>query len=100
MEPTANFVPWRSFLNVTAKTLIAFYIATFSTAVYFIFHGMTWKAMSILVILLYLFVIFACGRLIIKKFSLPALMLLVPIAPLVVLIIVVTMLPILEKMMP
>jgi membrane-associated HD superfamily phosphohydrolase len=91
-------VPWKTYLTITVESLLSFYLATFSLAVYFKYRGENWVIGGIFLAILYLFVIFACGKRIIDKLSLAALMLVIPIAPLIALIMVVTLIPILERL--
>lgn len=91
-------IPWKNYLTITAESLLTFYLATFCVAFYFKQHGIEWITLSILVIALYLFVIFACTKRVIEKLSMAALMLVIPIAPLIVLIMVVSLIPVLENL--
>lgn len=101
-QPTAEksnvTVPWKSYLTITAESVLTFYLATFCIAFYFAQHGIEWILPSILVVMLYIFVIIACIKRVIEKLSMAALMLVIPIAPLLVLIMVVSLIPVLEKL--
>src|SRR5688500_18882954 len=97
MENT-HTIPWKNYIIATAKCVIAFYLATFALALYLL-HSKTIVSIETgMLCVLYLFVIYVCSRIIAKTFSLAAIMLLIPIIPLIALILVVTSLPILEKL--
>ncbi|HVE43838.1 MAG TPA: DUF1475 family protein [Gammaproteobacteria bacterium] len=89
-------VAWQSFLATTLESLLAFYIATFCVAVYFKHRSAHWITPFIFLCLLYAFVIIACTKRVFKKLSIATVMLIIPIAPLIALIIVITMIPILQ----
>jgi hypothetical protein len=91
-------IPWKTYVKITVESLIAFYIATFCMGMYFTHRGQGGLVTSILLGLLYVFVIIACAKRILEKLSMPALMIVIPITPLLALIIVVTLIPILEKL--
>lgn len=91
-----NDVPWRPYLIVTIETFAAFYLATLAMAVYFTHGGLNWAMASGLMVMLYVFVISVCITLLLKKLSSAALMLVIPIAPLLALGTVVSLIPVLE----
>lgn len=91
-----SMVPWKKYLTLTAESLLAFYIATFCLIMFFSHRGFDWLITSIFLVLLYLFVLFACAKRVFKKVSLPAMMIIVPIAPLIALILVVSLIPLIE----
>lgn len=91
-----GIAPWKRYIFTTLECLIAFYIATFCMALNFFKYGVSSPAASIMLGILYIYVIYLCVRLIVQRFSLAALMLIVPIAPLIALIMVVTLIPILQ----
>lgn len=93
-----DLLPWKLYLTITAESLLSFYLATFCMAMFFTHSGLDWVISSILMIILYLFVIFACAKRIIQTLPLHALMLIIPIAPLLVIIIIVSLIPILQKL--
>lgn len=95
-EDNKNLVPWKLYLTITAESLAAFYIATLCMAIFFTHHGTDWVMDAIILGVLYAFVIFACGRLVIKRLPLPAIMLIIPLAPLIALFIVISLIPILQ----
>jgi predicted membrane-bound dolichyl-phosphate-mannose-protein mannosyltransferase len=90
-------VPWKSYIISTAESLLAFYLATFSIGMYFLHRPANWFIPGLFLGLLYLFVIVVCAKRILEKVSIAALMLIIPMAPLIALIIIVTLIPILEQ---
>lgn len=95
MNPTHQILPWRIYLNTTLETLLAFYLATFSLAMFFTHRGTSWVWMGMMV-LLYILVIILCAKRIANKLPLQALMIIIPIAPFIALSIILTLIPILE----
>lgn len=89
-------VPWKAYLKITAESLLAFYISTFCLIMYFVHNGFSSIVLSILMVICYLFVIGVCAKRILEKLALPAIMLVVPTAPLVALILVVSLIPVIE----
>jgi hypothetical protein len=97
MEATSpSSVPWKAFVKTTSESILAFYIATFCLGMYFLHRSPEWWQMGIVLGLLYSFVIIVCAKRVFENLSLAAIMLITPIAPLIALIIVVTLIPILE----
>ena len=90
-------VPWKNYLTITAETLLAFYLATFCMAMYFTHQGAQWIFPSVLLGILYVFVLAVCVKRIIARLSIAALMLVIPIAPLLALTLVVSLIPVLEQ---
>ncbi len=91
-----NEVPWAPYLIVTLETFSAFYLSTLAMAVYFTHGGLNWALASGLMVGLYVFVIGACIALLLKRLSSAALMLVIPIAPLLALGTVISLIPVLE----
>lgn len=89
-------VPWKVFLKITLESLIAFYIATFCMAMYYIHRSEQWVITGLFLALLYLFVIAVCAKRVIEKLSMATIMLIIPIAPLIALIIVISLIPLLQ----
>lgn len=87
---------WQRYTIVIIESMIAFYIATFCLIIYFYNYGSKDIFLSVVIGLLYLFVLFVSVQRLIVKLPLAVLMILVPIAPLYALIVVVTMIPILQ----
>jgi hypothetical protein len=85
------------YLATSLQCLFAFFIATFSVAFFFSHLTPGWATAGAILILLYVFVLFACTRLVCKHFSVAALMLLTPIVPLLALLFVLMLLPLLTK---
>lgn len=93
----AGRLPWKVYLLSTAESLLAFYLATFSVGMYFLHRPPNWALTGTILGLLYAFVIFVCAKRVMQKLSIAALMLIIPLAPLVALIIIVTLIPVLEQ---
>lgn len=91
-----NDVPWRTYLLLALETFGAFYLSTLAMAVYFTHGGLNWPILSGLMVVFYLFVIGACITLLLKKLSSAALMLVIPIAPLMALGTVISLIPVLQ----
>lgn len=91
-------VQWKALITTTAECLLAFYLATFCVAVFFTHRGDSWLVPGLCLIFLYLFVIVACAKRIIEKLSIAAVMLIIPIAPLLGLILIISLIPVLEKL--
>lgn len=96
MKNPTHTIPWKLYLTITAETTLAFMLSTFSMGIYFTHLHDAPLFLSILMCVLYVFVIGVCIKRLVEKFSLPALMLMTPILPLLVLILVVAMLPLLQ----
>lgn len=91
-----ELINWKSYLTITAESLLAFYMATFCVAIFFTHQGSQWLIMSILLVILYLFVIGVCVKRVIQTLPLQALMLIIPLAPLIALFIVISLIPVLQ----
>jgi hypothetical protein len=93
-----DIIPWRQYSVTIAETWLAFCIATFSIGIYFshLNDNITTYFFGGLLIALYLFVLIVCIKRLVNRLALPALMLMVPIAPLAVLLLVVSLIPIIQ----
>lgn len=91
-------VPWKRYVTLTAESLLAFYLASFCLIMFFTHRGPDWVITGIFLVVLYLFVIFVCTQRVLTKLSMPALMLVIPIAPLIALCLVVSLIPIIERL--
>lgn len=89
-------VPWKLFLITTTESLLAFYLATFCMAMFFFHRGAGWQLLGALMLALYLFVIFVCGKRVLEKLSMATVMLIIPIAPLLALFIALSLIPVLQ----
>ena len=88
-------VPWKRYTIAVSEAVIVFTIASFLFGLY-IMRGPHEAALTIIVVIACLVpVTFSVIRMV-KKFSLAAVMLMIPIAPLVILIIVVSLIQFLE----
>lgn len=93
-----GILPWKLYIITTVESLLTFFLATFCVAMFFTHRGPNWVLPAIFLGALYLFVIFALVKRVIDKFSWAAIMLIIPIAPLIALIMVVCMIPILQHL--
>lgn len=93
-----NIVPWKLYATTLAESLLCFGLATFSLAMYFTHSGINWIVTSLVLIILYLFILTVCIHRIIQRFSLAALILLIPIAPLVPLVFILILIPLLQSL--
>lgn len=97
-EANASLIPWKLYLTITAESLLAFYIASFSLGMFFIHRGEKWMALGVIMGMLYLVVICICAKRILSTLPIAAIMLIIPIAPLIALIIIVTLIPVIEML--
>lgn len=93
-----QLVPWKHYLTISMESLLAFYISTFCIAMYFTHRGTDWVIQGGILILLYLFVIFTCIKRVVQQLPIPALMLIIPLAPLIALTIVISLIPVLQNL--
>jgi hypothetical protein len=93
-----NTVPWKVYISTLIECTLSFGIATFCMAMFFTHQGSEWVFLSILLGILYLFVIVVCVRRIAQRFSFATLMLFIPIAPLIPLVIILMLIPILQAL--
>src|SRR3990167_10305311 len=91
-------ISWQNYTFTVMGVFFAFSMATFAMGVYFSHLPGSQLPVSILLVALYLLVIFLCIRRLVQKLPLPALMLLVPIAPLAILLLVISLLPIVQML--
>lgn len=98
MSQNDSILPWKLYLITTFESLLTFFLATFCIAMFYTHRGTDWILPGIFLIALYIFVIFALVKRVIDKFSWAAIMLIIPIAPLIALIMVVCMIPILQHL--
>lgn len=92
---TDDIVPWKAYLSAAIETGIAFYVATLCLAIFFTQRGDSTLLMGLMGILYFTVIGLCLGR-IIQKFSMAALMIVIPIAPLLALFSVVSLIPVLE----
>jgi hypothetical protein len=96
-----DILPWKYYAATLAEVAIAFSLATFSLML-FMTHldsSLATKILAVSLVGLYIFVIFFCIKRLIERLSAGALMLMVPIVPLAVLLLVVCLLPIIQKLL-
>lgn len=102
MEPSPKdlAIPttWKNYLFICLKFLGIFYLSSFCLALFFLHKAPHEWLLSILMGLLYLFILIISLRKMIKQLPMAALVLASPLIPLFMLIIVVTMVPILQNL--
>lgn len=96
MANTELTLYWKKYLRIGLETMLAFYIATFCIGYVLITPNEHWVIFATTMAILYLITIIICIRRLIIHFPLAAMMLIIPIAPLFVLITVVTVMPLLQ----
>ena len=89
-------IPWKHYIVIALESLLAFYLATFSFALFFKYKGTDWVATAILLGFLYLFVIITCARRLFTQLPLATMMLLIPIAPFIALALIISLIPVLQ----
>lgn len=97
-ESHKHFVPWKKYIILTVESLLAFYLATFSFALFFKHHGPNWIPLAVLLGFLYLFVIFACAKRLFQQLPIATIMLIIPIAPFIALSTVISLIPVLQHL--
>ncbi|EKD71767.1 MAG: hypothetical protein ACD_46C00103G0008 [uncultured bacterium] len=98
ISPGSGIVPWRLYISLTVQSVLAFYIATFSLAMYFLHHGANSIILAVIQVILYVFILAVTIKRVIGYFSPAALMLTIPIVPLLAIILILSMLPILQML--
>jgi hypothetical protein len=91
-----SLIPWKKYIILTAESFIAFYLASFCLAMFFVHRGPSYILPATLLIFLYLFTIFVCLKRILQNVPVPGLMLAIPIIPLIALFVVISLIPIIQ----
>ena len=91
-----SFVPWRRYCLAIAEAVLIFTLASFLLGLYIIHRGNSGTVTMVLCAIFYALAIGYTIYRMVRKFSIPALMLMVPIAPLVIMIIVVSLIHLLQ----
>jgi hypothetical protein len=95
-ENDLEYVPWKRYIFAVTQATLTFTLASFFLGLYIMHHGDSHVLLSVLVGLLYtVSVVFSIWRMV-RQFSLAAVMLMIPIAPLVILMIVVSLIHLLQ----
>lgn len=95
---TIKHSAWKYGVITILEVWLSFCIATFAMGMYLTHHQEAYWLLTGVMILLYLVVIVCCIKRLVERLSIPALMLLVPIAPLAILLLVISILPILQHL--
>ena len=96
MTKINEIVPWKNYLIATAEIILIFCLATFSLGMYLIHGGMQPLYSFIAMVLLYVTILGLCIQRLATTFSIAALMLIIPIAPLIILLLMISLIPILQ----
>lgn len=99
-QARGDIIPWKRYSVTLAEVWITFCIATFSLLLFMSHLNSEPQviAQAVLIGILYLFVVVVCIKRMINRLSIAALMLMVPIAPLAVLLLVISLLPIIQQL--
>jgi membrane-associated HD superfamily phosphohydrolase len=91
---------WKRYALTLAEVWVTFCVATFTIALFFsqLNSDVSTIILAVMLGILYIFVIVLCIKRLLDNLPIGALMLLVPIAPLAVLLLVVSLLPIIQKL--
>jgi hypothetical protein len=88
--------PKKLYLGTLVECLVAFFAATFCVALFFSHLGGHWVIPGVILLALYVFVLGICIRMIVKRLSVAAMMLITPIVPLVALLLIVMLISLLQ----
>jgi hypothetical protein len=94
----SDLLPWKNYLTITTEVILMFCLSTFSLGMYVIHDGASFIYSLILMILLYVLVVGLCVQRIAVRFSIAALMIIIPIVPLIVLMLIISLVPILQML--
>lgn len=89
---------WKFYTVTIVQVWVVFSIVTFVFGLYLTHLGVDHLIVTIVMALLYIFVIVCCIKRLVERLPVAALMLLVPIAPLAVLLLILSILPILQQL--
>lgn len=95
-QELAHLIHWKSPLVIILKMFLAFSVLTFFVGYFIFHHPQNWLIPAIVLAISYLTCIIAGITYLIKKLPFPILLLLIPIAPLFVLIYVISLMTFLE----
>lgn len=93
---TNTYVPWKRYTLAVAEAVFIFTLASFLLGLFILHRGDSGTATIVLIGIFYACVVGYSIYRMVRKFSLAALMLMVPIAPLVILFIVVSLIHLLQ----
>ncbi|OGT55392.1 MAG: hypothetical protein A3F14_01785 [Gammaproteobacteria bacterium RIFCSPHIGHO2_12_FULL_43_28] len=91
-------IAWKDYLILSTETFIAFYLASFSLAMYYLKRPLNWIPLGILLLALYLFVIIVCIKRLLSKLPMAGIMILAPTAPLFALLLIISLIPVLQAL--
>lgn len=89
-------VPWKRYILATSETIITFTLASFLLGLFLMHRGNSGVATIVGIVFVYLFAVgFSIYRMV-RKYSLAANMLMIPIAPFFIMMIVVSLIHVLQ----
>ncbi len=91
-----EYVPWKRYTYAVTEVLLTFTLATFLLGLYIMHYRDSSIFLTVFVALVYLAAVITSVTRMVRKFSLAANMLMIPIAPLIILVIVVSLVHLLE----
>jgi len=86
---------WKPYAAVSLETIICFCISALCLGIYLTHFDGNWAG-AVMMVIIFIFINMLCVKRIIDRFSLAAIMLLIPIAPLAVLIVFLLLIPVLQ----
>lgn len=89
-------VPWKRYILATSETIITFTLASFLLGLFLMHRGDSGVVAIVGVVLLYLFAVGLSIYRMVRKYSLAANMLMIPIAPFIIMMIVVSLIHVLQ----
>lgn len=89
-------IPWKKYIYAVSETSLTFLLVSFCLGIYFTHGGYQYVFTSVFMGTLFLFAVTISIQRMVKAFSIAAVMLMIPIAPLLVLIIAVALIHLLQ----
>ncbi len=95
-EDRNAYVPWKRYVPAVVETIVVFTLASFLLGLYILHYSHNSIVWHVLAGLVYATVVIFTITRMVRKFSLAANMLMIPIAPFIILMIVVTLIHLLQ----
>jgi hypothetical protein len=92
----ADRVPWKRYVLATSETIFTFTLASFLLGLFIMHRGDSSIATIVAAVLIYLSVVVFSVYRMVRKYSLAANMLMIPIAPFIIMMIVVSLIHVLQ----
>ncbi len=89
-------ISWKAYCKIVGEFFLGFYLATFCVAIYISHRQGANLYITFLLAFLYIFVIAVSIKRVLEKLPIAGIMLFAPTAPLIALILIVTLIPILQ----